>query len=172
MNKIVLFSIVIILQLALFFYFFLIQNTVGFPVVSLIDIDLIEMISPFSYQIFGRDGYVFLALFYPLLFLAIYAAVNHFNMVFRKSAPILFYWFFWLNVVFFIIFATLAGAYLGFVLIIIYCGLIILFQKSMGKYRKFSTNFPYIKLYVHYFILNILYVPVHLGIFALFYMGS
>jgi hypothetical protein len=176
MNRKLLILIIILVQFILFFYLLLIQSSFGFTLIylleSFIDLEFIDSINPFSFEVFRRGAYLFLAFLFPLFFLLVYGIIDRLNPSFKDYPTILFYWFFWINVILLIIFATLARAYLGFILIIIYIGIIILFQKSFKKTHNQSKSIGYVKLYLHYLIINFLFIPIQLGIFALFYMGN
>ncbi|MBU1143603.1 MAG: hypothetical protein KKH92_08175 [Firmicutes bacterium] len=176
MKRRILIPIIILVQFVIFFYYLLVQSSFGFPMVylldSFIDIDFIDSIIPFSLEGSRIGGYLFLAFLFPLFFLLLYEAINRLNPSFKEYPSILFYWFFWINVILLIIFATLARAYLGFILIIIYMVMIILFQKSFKKTQNQSKSIGYVKLYLHYLIINFLFIPIQLGIFVLFYIGN
>ena len=77
---------------------------------------------------------------------------------------------FWINVIILNLFAILTRAYLGFIIIIFYAGLIVLFTRSFKRTQNQTSSIPYGKLYLHYFLLNILFVLAHIGVFAAFFM--
>ena len=176
MKKRILIPIIVLVQFVIFFYFLLVQSSFGFPLLNLldsfIDIEFIHSIIPFPFEVSRIGGYLFLAFIFPLFFLLLYGIIVRLNASFKEYPAILFYWFFWINVILLIIFATLAQAYLGFILIIIYIGMIILFQKSFKKTQNQSKSIGYIKLYLHYFIIYFLFIPIQLGIYVLFHVGN
>ncbi|MDO9629392.1 MAG: hypothetical protein Q7I99_05765 [Acholeplasmataceae bacterium] len=178
MSKNKIYSLVIFLQLVFFIYFLIMQSLSGIPSLNffgrLLGPTLLEAIIPTFFRYSWGSGYVMISAIFPLLFIGIYAIANRLNSSFLKASPILYFWFYSFNVASFILFAYLAGAYLGFVLIILYCGLLYLCTRSIKKAQinNQDQNRILAKIYINYFFINLLYIPMQLGIFALFYVGN
>ena len=178
MNLKKIYLIVIFLQLIVFLYFMLLQSILGVPSLNLFprlfSDQFLEAIIPSFLGSLRESKYLIISAFFPLVLIGIYAITYRLNSSVMQSFPIFYFWFYAFNIVFFILFATLARAYLGFILIILYCGLLYLFLKSVKKAQMLNRdkNIILAKIYVYYFVLNLLYVPMQLGIFALFYMGN
>ena len=173
MSKKILISGFVILQFLLFFLLYLIQSSSGIPLVSLlprlINLEISESLNPLIY-VNNNVGLLLFELIYPLLFIGLYYALNRFDSAIQKLPVFVFYWMFWINVIILSLFAIFTRAYLGFIIIICYAGLIDLFTRSLKRTQNQMSRISYGKLYVHYFLLNILFVLAHIGVYAAFYM--
>lgn len=173
MNKKILISGFVILQFLLFFLLYLIQSGSGIPLLSLLprllNLEILESLNPLIY-VNENVGLFLFELIYPLLFIGLYYAFNRFDSAIQKLPAFVFYWMFWMNVIILNLFAILTRAYLGFIIIIFYAGLIVLFTRSFKRTQNQTSSISYGKLYLHYFLLNILFVLAHIGVFAAFHM--